>query len=626
RTARDAGVPIKSVLLAAHLRVLSQLGGQEDVVTGVVSHGRPEAEDAERALGLYLNTLPFRLHLRGGTWAELAREAFAAEVDSMPFRYYPMAQVKVDQGGRELFDTVFNFTHFHVLDAVQKSSEIKVVDDAAFVRTEFALTADFSLKGPDAEVHLTLIGNGDVLTREQLESIGGYYSVALAALVEDPAARYDLKSLLSDEERQYLLVEWNDTEADYPRELCIHQVFEQEARRNPDTVAIEFEDQHLSYGELNRRADALALALRRTGVGPDVFVAVMLERSADLIVAMIAVNKAGGAYLPLNLSDPPARLRFVMEDAGVRVLLTSRKLKDIAAAAPAVICVDDDLYVSHMDQAAIPPTPDNVAYMLYTSGSTGMPKGVTVTHRGVVSLVRSNNYIDFGPEEIILHFSPISFDASTLEIWGALLNGSRLVIFPPVVPSLRELGEFVDNAQVTTLFLTPALFQQFLDVNNRGLKALRQLLSGGDVMSPSSIDRASEMLKDRRVVNVYGPTEATVMACCYIVGAERPAGSVPIGGPISNTQVYVVNGSQPANAGERGEIYIGGVGLARGYHNQPDLTADRFVPDPFGDTPGARLYRTGDVGRHLAEGVLQFIGRLDEQVKISGFRIEPGEI
>src|SRR6185369_13747454 len=263
-------------------------------------------------------------------------------------------------------------------------------------------------------------GNGDVLTREQLESIGGYYSVALAALVEDPAARYDLKSLLSDEERQYLLVEWNDTEADYPRELCIHQVFEQEARRNPDTVAIEFENQHLSYDELNRRADALALALCRLGVGPDVFVAVMLERSADLIVAMIAVNKAGGAYLPLNLSDPPARLQFVVEDAGARVLLTCRKFAEgLARKDIAVICVDEEH--SSVDEAftAIAATPDNVAYMLYTSGSTGTPKGVSVTHRGVVSLVRSNNYIDFGPDEIMLHFSPSSFDASTLEIWGA---------------------------------------------------------------------------------------------------------------------------------------------------------------------------------------------------------------
>jgi amino acid adenylation domain-containing protein len=638
--AHAAGVPIKSVLLAAHLRVLSQLGGQDDVVTGMVSHGRPEAEDAERALGLYLNTLPFRLRLRGGTWMELAQQAFAGEVDSMPFRYYPMAQVKIDQGGRGLFETAFNFTHFHVLDAVHRS-DTELLDVAAFVRTEFALTADFALKGPDSNVHLTLIENGEALTREQLDSIGGYYTTALTAIANDPSARYDLTSLLSDEERQRLIVDWNDTQADYPRELCIHQVFEQEAQLRPDAVAVESLDQQLSYAELNRRADALALALRRHGVGPDILVGVMLERSVDLIVALLAVNKAGGAYVPLNLSDPPGRIRYIVEDAGAPVVLTNRKFAEgpaveaLAAVAVGVVYVDADEHLRLLDvdealgSPAVAATPDNLAYMLYTSGSTGRPKGVTVTHRGVVSLLRSEQQVDLGPDEVMLEFSPVSFDASTFEIWGALLNGGRLTVFPPVVPSLRELGEFVDQMQVTTFLLTPALFHQFVEVNTSGMRALRQMLSGGDVLSASSVERAAGLLERNpgsRVINVYGPTEITVMCCSYIVGADRPAGTVPIGGPISNTQVYIVNGSHPAGIGEPGEIYIGGAGLARGYHKQPELTAERFVPDPFAARPGGRLYRTGDTGRHLSKGVIQFIGRLDQQVKISGFRIEPGEI
>jgi amino acid adenylation domain-containing protein len=634
RTASNVGVPIKSVLLAAHMRVMSQLGGQEDVVTGMVSHGRPEATDAERALGLYLNTLPFRLRLRGGTWTELVREVFSAEVDSMPFRYYPMAQVKIDQGGRALFEAAFNFTHFHVLDSVRTSNALELLENAAFVRTEFALTADFSLKGPDAQVNLMLIGNGEALSQEQLQSIGGYYTAALTALVDEPSARYELKSLLSEEERQRLLVEWNDTETEYPRELCIHQVFEQEAQLRPEAVAIEFDDQQISYAELNRRADALALVLRQHGVGPDVHVAVMLERSAELIVALLAVNKAGGAYVPLNLSDPPARLQFIIEDAGTRVLITSRNIAEgparesLKAAALDVICVDAEVHVPNVDHAhsANVTTPDNLAYMLYTSGSTGKPKGVSITHRGVVSLVRARRQVHFGPEETMLHFAPISFDASTLEIWGALLNGSRLEVFRPVVPSLRELGEFIDRTQVTTLFLTPALFHQFVEVNTGPQPALRQMLAGGDVLSPASVDRATHNDFNRRVVNIYGPTETTVMSCAYVVDAHRPTASVPIGSPIANTQVYVVNGSQPAGVGERGEIYLGGVGLARGYYNRPDLTAERFVPNPFATQPGERLYRTGDVGRHLPEGVIQFIGRVDEQVKISGFRIEPGEI
>jgi len=638
RVARDAGVPIKSVLLAAHLRVLSQLGGQEDVVTGVVSHGRPEAADAGRALGLYLNTLPFRLRLRGGTWVELAREAFAAEVDSMPFRYYPMAQVKIDQRGRALFEAAFNFTHFHVLDPMQSSSEIEVLDEAGFVRTEFALTADFALKGPEADIHLTLIGSGEVLCSEQLEAIGGYYGAALSALADEPSGRYELKSLLNEEERRRLLFEWNDTEAEYPQELCIHQVFEREAQLHPDAVAVEFAEQQVSYRELNRHADTLAHALRRRGVGPDVLVAVMLERSVELIVALLAVNKAGGAYLPVNLSDPPSRIRFIIEDAGARVLLTCRKIAEgpswqvLAAAGPVVLCVDADEQLHAGREAGVAPapavaaTPDNLAYVIYTSGSTGTPKGVSITHRGVVSFVRCNNYIDLGPEEVILQFSPISFDASTLEVWGSLLNGGRLVVFPPAVASLRELGEFINRMQVTTLILTPALFQQFVDGKAGSMGALRQILSGGDVLSPPNRDGAGGVPEHCRLINCYGPTETTVISCCHFVGAERRIGSVPIGRPVSNTRVYVVNGSQLVGLGELGEIYIGGVGLARGYHHRPALTAERFLPDPFADRHGERLYRTGDEGRHLGQGVIQFMGRLDQQVKVSGFRIELGEI
>ena len=640
-TARAIGVPVKSVLLAAHLRVLSQLGGQEDVVTGMVSHGRPEALDAERALGLYLNTLPFRLRLGGGTWTELARQAFAAEVDAMPFRYYPMAQIKIDQGGRALFETAFNFTHFHILDAAD-GSEIELLDSEAFVRTEFSLTADFALKGPDANVHLTLIANGEALTREQVESIGGYYATALTALAGEPAARYELKSLLSDNERQRLLVDWNNTDAEYPRELCIHDVFAREAQLRADAVAVESVDQQISYGELDQRTDALAAAVRLSSAGADVLVALMLERSAEMIVAMLAVNKAGGAYVPLNLSDPPARLRFIIEDAGARVLLTTKSLAEgpareaLAATGLTVICVDDDQAAAapadskSLAGPTIAVTPENLAYLLFTSGSTGQPKGVSVTHRGVVSLVCSRHYLELSPDDVVLHFSPVSFDASTFEVWGALLNGGRLVVFPPAVPSLRELGEFVARTQVTTFLLTPALFHQFIELNATGMRALRQMLAGGDVLSPSRLERGAEMVAGRRVLNVYGPTETTVMSCCYVVEPERRSASVstsvPIGKPIANTRVYVVNGSQPAGVGERGEIYLGGVGLARGYHNRADLTAERFVPDAFGEQPGARLYRTGDAARHLPDGVVQFISRLDEQVKISGYRIEPGEV
>jgi acyl-coenzyme A synthetase/AMP-(fatty) acid ligase/acyl carrier protein len=263
---------------------------------------------------------------------------------------------------------------------------------------------------------------------------------------------------------------------------------------------------------------------------------------------------------------------------------------------------------------------------MYTSGSTGQPKGVCVTHRNVMGLVKNANYAEMGEGEVFLQFAPASFDASTFEIWSCLLNGGRLVVFPAGTPSLREFGEFVNRAQVTTLFLTTGLFHQFVDTNVTGAGPVRQLLTGGDTLSPVHVNKAAEQLEGCLIVNCYGPTEATVMVCCYQVAPDRPANSVPIGRPITNSRVYVVSGTQPAGVGERGELFIGGTGLARGYHNRPDLTAERFLPDPFSGRPGARLYRTGDAARYSDAGVVEFLGRVDNQVKISGFRIEPGEV
>jgi amino acid adenylation domain-containing protein len=387
----------------------------------------------------------------------------------------------------------------------------------------------------------------------------------------------------------------------------------------------------MTYAGLNRRANVLAHELRRLGVGPDTFVGVMLERSADLVVSLLAVSKAGGAYVPVNLADPAARIRYVLVDADVRALLTSERFaKELGDGGPAVVCVDAQAYDDPPPEFEASPAPaaapDNLAYMMYTSGSTGEPKGVCVTHRNVMGLVKGADYAELGEGEVFLQFAPASFDASTFEIWACLLNGGRLVVFPAGTPSLRELGEFVNRAQVTTLFLTTGLFHQFVDTNVTGAGAVRQLLTGGDTLSPAHVNKAVEQMEGCLVVNCYGPTEATVMVCCYQVGPDRPAASVPIGRPITNARVYVVSGSQPAGVGERGELYIGGAGLARGYHNRPDLTAERFLPDPFAARPGQRLYRTGDAARHLNQGVIQFLGRVDNQVKISGFRIEPGEV
>jgi aspartate racemase len=352
----------------------------------------------------------------------------------------------------------------------------------------------------------------------------------------------------------------------------------------------------------------------------------MLERSADLVVSLLGIGKAGGVYVPLNLTDPEKRIEFILEDAGIKTLVTTRALAKRLEGRDLSLVYVDELSEDPADDLKSDSNPDNLAYLMYTSGSTGLPKGVGITHTNVVGFVKTANFAELSAEEIMMHLAPASFDASTFEIWGALLNGARLVVYPPTVPSLHELGEIVSRTQVTTLFLTTGLFHQFVDSHVSNIGAVRQMLTGGDALSPTLLNKGLEQIDNVQIVNCYGPTESTVMASCYRVERDRPATSVPIGRPVSNTRLYVVNAMQPAGVGERGELLIGGHSLGRGYHNRPDLTADRFIPDPYGPQPGQRLYRTGDAARYLSDGLLQFQGRIDDQVKISGFRIEPREI
>jgi len=441
-------------------------------------------------------------------------------------------------------------------------------------------------------------------------------------------------SILSDEELQQLLVEWNATFTAYPREHTIPQLFVEQVEQTPDAIALVFGNEQLTYRELNERANKLAHHLRDSGVGPDVPVATCLERSVETIVSLIAILKAGGAYVPLEANYPAERLELMLEDSGVGVLITNELLLDTLPAnwrGRKVVCVDrDNDLISSRSSADINSTvtSDNLAYIMYTSGSTGVPKGISVTHRNVVRLVKNTNYFTFDRSQIFLQNAPIAFDASTFEIWGSLLNGARLVLMPAQTPTLEELGEAFRQYSITTVWLTAGLFHMMVDERPQELATLRQLLAGGDVVFVSHVRRAIDALKEGQFINCYGPTENTTFTCCCPLSSLPPeATSVSLGRPISNTQVYVVDQQLlPVPAGATGELYIGGEGLARGYNNRPDLTAERFVPDPFSGVPGSRLYRTGDLTRHMPDGQVDFIGRRDFQVKVRGFRIELEEV
>ncbi|HVF48754.1 MAG TPA: amino acid adenylation domain-containing protein, partial [Pyrinomonadaceae bacterium] len=479
----------------------------------------------------------------------------------------------------------------------------------------------------------TLEYSTDLFDATTIERMAAHLETLLEGIVESPESRLSALPLLTTEERQKLLVGWNDTFTDYPRALCIHELFEAQAVRTPDAVALLSADGEVTYGELNARANQLAHYLRMQGVGAEVLVGLCVERSVEMIVGLLGILKAGAAYLPLDAQYPLERLAFMLEDAQVPVLLTQESLLDsLPAHWGQVVCLDSDwesIEGSGDENPRVEVNPENLAYVIYTSGSTGKAKGVSVPHRAVVRLVKETNYAEFGAEEVFLQLAPISFDASTFEIWGSLLNGARLALMPPQSPSLEEIGAALGRYGVTTLWLTAGLFNLMTDERPEDLKQLRQLLAGGDVLSPSHVSKYLSGCDDnRRLINGYGPTEGTTFTCCHTMTRESEIdASVPIGTPLANTQVYVLDARmQLVPAGVVGNLYIGGDGLSRGYLNRPELTAEKFTPNPFSAEPGTRLYETGDRARFLADGSVEFLGRLDNQVKIRGFRIEPGEI
>jgi amino acid adenylation domain-containing protein len=426
---------------------------------------------------------------------------------------------------------------------------------------------------------------------------------------------------------------WSGSRTEYPRAASVSTIFEGVAKEHPDAVALIQGPIRLTYKELNTRANGLGRRLREAGVKPETLVACCFERSIEMIVAILAVLKAGGAYVPLDPAYPKARLDLILEDMGRPLILTHKSLASsiLAEHSSRILLFDEaESFLSSEPEQNLEAAagPKNLAYVMYTSGSTGRPKGVAVEHRGIVRLVRGANYCHFGPDETFLQFAPISFDASTFEIWGALLNGSPLVLMPPKSTSLEDLVRAIRKHSVTTLWLTAGLFHLMVEEHPDGLGTLRQLLAGGDVLSPRHVRLFLERAPNTTLINGYGPTENTTFTCCHVMRAgDSFPNSIPIGKPISNTRVYLLDESMnPVSAGDVGELYAAGDGVARGYLNDPDGTAAKFLLDPFTEEPNQRMYRTGDLARWRPDGIIEFLGRADNQVKILGHRIEPAEI
>ena len=631
---RRRGVTLYMTLLAAFELFLHRHTGQTDIAVGSPIANRNRME-TEGLIGFFVNTLVMRGDLRGEpTFLELLDRVGAGALEAYGHQDVPF-EVLVDELHPER--SLSHQPLFQVLFVLQNAPRSRLAlpgltlsplaVESGVAQFDLALELHDAPGAPEGGLrYRTELFDGSTVAR-----MGRHFKTLLEAVAADPEQRLSGYRLVGSGEQHQLLVEWNDTASDFGRERCVHELFEAQAARRPEATALALAGSSLSYGELNRRANRLAHHLRGLGVGPEEMVGLCLDRSFDLVVGMLGILKAGGAYLPLDASHPWERLALVLADSSVGLLVTEgSKLGTFAGLVNRVAQLDADRETIRRCPAGNPEkrsSARNLVYSMYTSGSTGVPKGVGVTHRSVVRLVRATRYARLDPEQTFLLMAPMSFDASTLEVWGPLLNGGRLVLYQGEEASLEQLSRTLAEQRVTTLWLTAGLFHLMVDEQPDGLAPVRQLLSGGDKLSVPHVRRLLAISRGLRLSNCYGPTENTTFTSCHGMSELGEVSSVPIGRSISNTRMLVSDRYQaPASLGVAGELCVGGDGLARCYGNRPGLTAASFVPYSSSPEPGRRLYRTGDLARFLPSGELEFLGRLDAQVKIRGFRVEPGEI
>ncbi|MEU0900766.1 amino acid adenylation domain-containing protein, partial [Streptomyces massasporeus] len=630
--ARRQRLTVNTVLQGAWTLLLARHAGVDDVVFGATVSGRPaDLPGAESMIGMLINTLPVRVRVdEAAPVADWLAEVQRAQVEARQYEYVPLPLVQACsevERGADLFRTLVVFENYPMDDEAAAAHGLRVRGLTGTEATNYPL--NLIAYGGD-ELAYTLAYDAELYDADTAARLCGHLEAVLTAL---PAAGQDTPvaalPMLGAAETELTVRTWNDTSRALPG-TSLPELFAVRAAAHPDAVALTYGDEEVTYRELDERANRLAHHLVSLGAGPGTFVGLLLERGANAVTALLAVLKAGAAYLPLDPGYPAGRLAHMIGDAGAELLVTEAGTRErLPSGAARAVDLDRDASAVAAWPATAPsasPASDDVAYVMYTSGSTGTPKGVLTPHRAVVRLVHEAPYTDVGPGDTVAQFASLSFDASTFEVWAALLRGARLAVHPQGLPATAELGRFLKERGVTHLWLTAGLFHQVTDDDVGVFSGLRQLVAGGDRLSPEHCVRVLNAHPALRLTNGYGPTEATTFTTTHDVHRSPGDGSVPLGRPLPNTRVYVLSeGLAPVPVGVPGELYIAGDGLAHGYLGRPGPTAERFVAAPFG-APGTRMYRSGDLVAWRADGTLEFLGRTDGQVKIRGFRVETGEV
>ncbi|MFB2896611.1 amino acid adenylation domain-containing protein, partial [Aerosakkonemataceae cyanobacterium BLCC-F50] len=649
KLSREQGVTLFMTLLAAYNTLLYRYTGQEDILVGTPIANRNRNE-IEELIGFFVNTLVLRTDLSGNpSFYELLIRVQEMTMDAYAHQDLPFEMlVEALQPERDLSHAPLFQVDFLLQNEQVSPVELKGLTVSSLPIENSIAKFDLTLAMENRSTGLVGVWeyNTDLFDRTTIDRMAGNFVTLLEAIVANPQERISQLPLLTEVQRRQLLVEWNDTDADYPQDLCLHQLFEAQVKLNPDAIAVAFNNQQLTYQELNTKANKLAYNLQSIGVKPESFVGIYLERSLSMIIALLAVLKAGGAYVPLDPDYPIQRLAYIAEDSQLSVLITQQTLiNSLPIQGVDLIVLDaevgaglvDNLGHSEIRFEQNPPVqPENLACLLYTSGSTGKPKGVMLTHEALVNHSSAISEV-FGltSSDRVLQFASLGFDVAAEEIFPTWLKGATVVLRPvQMFPDLTSFANFIDQEKLSVLNITPAYWHEWAVAVSKSdatvPQSLRLVAVGGDAVLPETVILWKQLVGNRvNCLNVYGPTEASVTAVVHdlLLPSEHNNNSVLIGRPIANTQIYILDSNlQPVPIGVIGELHIGGIRLARGYLNRPELTAEKFLSNPFKDGIKYRIYKTGDLARYLPDGNIECLGRIDNQVKIRGFRIELGEI